>query len=368
MRHYFLGLISGTSMDGIDAVVASFGERRVALHASLACPYPGTLRDELLQATASPDACSAAQLGDLDRRVGECFRDAAIEVMAEAGIDAADIEAIGSHGQTLRHEPDASMPYSLQIGDPATIAVGTGVTTVADFRRADIAAGGQGAPLVPPFHQWLFASPDADRVVVNIGGIANVTMLPADGAVTGFDTGPGNTLLDGWTRLHRNEAFDRNGRWAAQGKVIDQLLDELLAFGYFARQPPKSTGFETFNVEWLRSHGAAEHDPTDVQATLCELTARTIADDIRRYQPATGEVFVCGGGARNEELLRRIGHNLPEADLGTTAVVGLDPDWVEAAAFAWLAMRTINKDTGNLPSVTGAGRKVVLGAIHYPAK
>lgn len=368
MRDHFLGLISGTSMDGIDAVIASFGECRVVLHGSLAYPYPGAVRGELLQATAAPDGCSAAQLGELDRRVGECFRDAALAVMAEAGVGADDIVAIGSHGQTVRHEPDASTPYSLQIGDPATIAVGTGVTTVADFRRADIAAGGQGAPLVPPFHHWLFASPDLDRVVVNIGGIANVTMLPADGPVTGFDTGPGNTLLDGWTRLHRNEAFDRGGSWAAQGKVIHGLLAELLAFDYFARQPPKSTGFEMFNVEWILSRGAAEHDPTDVQATLCELTARTIADDIRRYQPSTGELFVCGGGARNEELMRRIRRNLPETTLDTTAAVGLDPDWVEAAAFAWLAMRTINAETGNLPSVTGAGRKVVLGAIHYAAR
>lgn len=368
MRDCFLGLISGTSMDGIDAVIASFDDRRFVLHGSLTYPYPGTLRDELLQATAAPDSCSVTQLGELDRRVGECFRDAALAVLADAGVAADDIVAIGSHGQTVRHEPDAPTPYSLQIGDPATIALGTGATTVADFRRADIAAGGQGAPLVPPFHQWLFASPDRDRVVVNIGGIANVTMLPADGPVTGFDTGPGNTLLDGWTRLHRNEAFDRGGRWAAQGKVIDKWLEELLAFDYFARQPPKSTGFEMFNVEWLRFHGAAEHDPTDVQATLCELTARTIADDIRRYQPSTGELFVCGGGAWNEELLRRIRRNLPATKLETTAGVGLDPDWVEAAAFAWLAMRTINSETGNLPSVTGAGRKVVLGALHYPAK
>ena len=368
MPDYFLGLISGTSMDGIDAVVASFGKRRVTLHASLTEPYPQALREELLQATATPDSCSAAELGTLDRRVGECFRDAARRVMAEAGVTADAVAAIGSHGQTVRHEPDATTPFSLQIGDPATIAYGTGVTTVADFRRADIAAGGEGAPLVPPFHHWLFAEAEVDRVVVNIGGVANVTMLPADGPVTGFDTGPGNSLLDAWTRLHRHEDFDRNGDWAAQGTIVGKLLDELLAFDYFGRQPPKSTGFEMFNLEWLRAHGAGEHDPTDVQATLCELTARTIADDIRRYQPATQELFVCGGGARNQDLLRRIGRNLPETAIDTTAAVGLDADWVEAAAFAWLAMRTINNEPGNLPSVTGAGRKVVLGAIHYPSR
>ncbi len=368
MPDYFLGLISGTSMDGVDAVVASFDEQRVTIHASLTEPYPQPLKEELLLATAEPENCTAAALGSLDRRVGECFRDAAMRVMAEAGVAAGDVTAIGSHGQTVRHEPDASTPYTLQIGDPATVALGIGVTTVADFRRADIAAGGQGAPLTPPFHEWLFASPDVDRAVVNIGGIANVTMLPAGGPVTGFDTGPGNTLLDGWTRLHRHEAFDRNGDWAAQGTVINKLLDELLAFDYFGRQPPKSTGFEVFNLDWLRARGVEHHDPTDVQATLCELTARTIADDVRRYQPATLELFVCGGGAHNADMLRRLGRHLPETKIDMTAAAGLDPDLVEAAAFAWLAMRTVNGKTGNLPTVTGASRKVVLGAIHYASK
>ncbi len=366
MPPYFIGLISGTSMDGIDAVVASFGKQDLTLHASLTEPYPQALRDELLRAIT--ETCSAAELGALDRRVGECFRDAAKRVIAEAGVSAGDVAAIGSHGQTVRHEPDARTPYSLQIGDPSTIALGTGITTVADFRSADISAGGQGAPLVPPFHQWLFGSPDVDRVVVNVGGIANVTMLPADGPVTGFDTGPGNTLLDAWTRLHRHDAFDQNGDWAAQGTVVGKLLDELLAFDYFGRQPPKSTGFETFNLDWLGARGAADHDPTDAQATLCELTARTIADDVRRYQPGTQELFVCGGGAHNKELLRRISRDLPKTRIDTTEAVGLHPDWVEAAAFAWLAMRTINGQTGNLPSVTGASRKVILGAIHYPTE
>lgn len=367
MANHYIGLISGTSMDGIDAVVASFGEASTDLHATLSHPYPAQLRNELLHAVNNPADCSVDEIGLLDRWVGECFRDAALAVMDEAGVSADAIEAIGSHGQTVRHQPDAARPFSIQIGDPSIIAQDTGVTTVADFRRADIAVGGQGAPLVPPFHQWLFASADKSRVILNIGGIANVTILGAgDAPVTGFDTGPGNTLLDRWTAMHRQEAFDRGGAWAATGTVIEELLETLLSYGYFDRQPPKSTGLEEFNLEWLTLRDAQDYEPRDVQATLCELTAQTIADDIKRYAPETRELFVCGGGAHNGELLRRLARNLPETVVETTAVAGLDPDWVEAAAFAWLAMRRMNNQPGNLPSVTGASRKVMLGAIHSP--
>ncbi len=366
MPEYYIGLMSGTSMDGIDAVLVAFGERDVDIIASCERAYPETLRHALLRAVATPVDAAIDDIGSLDRQVGACFSAAAVDLLAASGIDAQDIRAIGSHGQTIRHQPGAIRPYSLQIGDPAAIANGTGVATVADFRSADIAVGGQGAPLVPPFHEWLFGG--AERVILNIGGIANVTLLHADAQpVIGFDTGPGNTLLDRWMQEHRGQPFDRNGDWAASGACIDALLERLLAFGYFDLEPPKSTGLEDFNLDWLSRYGVETYDPADVQATLCELTARTVAQAIRRHAPRAREVFVCGGGAHNADLLGRLANNLPATGIATTAAVGLDPDWVEAVAFAWLAMRTVNGETGNLPSVTGASHKVVLGTLHSPA-
>jgi anhydro-N-acetylmuramic acid kinase len=367
MPDYFIGLMSGTSMDGIDAIVVRFGKQDAQLLASLEQPYPEPLRQKLLQAMRDPESCSVDDVGTLDRQVGGSFRDAALAVLAESGLAASDIAAIGSHGQTLRHRPDAPTPYSLQIGDPATIALGTGITTVADFRRADIAAGGQGAPLVPPFHQWLFGRSDSSRVILNIGGIANITVLGAgDEMPLGFDTGPGNTLLDGWIQANLNKPYDRDGAWATSGRVQPELLQALLADDYFRLSPPKSTGFEHFNVDWLRQLGADNYAPADVQATLAELSARTIAAAIETHAATAGEVLVCGGGFHNADLLRRLAQHLPGRTVSSTATEGLHPDWVEATAFAWLAMRTVNNQSGNLPSVTGAGRKLVLGAIHSP--
>jgi len=367
MPDYYIGLMSGTSMDGIDAVVASFGDGAINIVARQERPFPQDLRDSLLLAADTPVNEPIEALGELDRSVGECFRDAANAVLATSGLAPQAIRAIGSHGQTVRHQPDAIRPYSLQIGNPTTIATGTGITTVADFRSADIEAGGQGAPLVPPFHEWLFRSADRNRVILNIGGIANITVLgPTGTPVTGFDTGPGNTLLDRWIRAHQGEPFDADGHWAASGTCDDLLLRRLLGCDYFQMTPPKSTGLEDFNLHWLQQYLTDSHAPADVQATLCELTAKTIADAINANAPRTNEVYVCGGGSRNSELLRRLGSNLPGVTIASTDAVGLDPDWVEAAAFAWLAMRTLNNETGNLPSVTGAGRKVVLGTIHSP--
>lgn len=367
MPDYYIGLISGTSMDGIDAVLASFDREALRLRATHAHTYPKELRDALQATIKNPDACGLDHLGALDRWVGECFRDAAQELVKKSGVPLADIVAIGSHGQTLRHQPSSVRPFSLQVGDPATIAAGTGITTVADFRRADIAAGGQGAPLVPPFHDWLFRSTGIHRVVLNLGGIANVTVLPGDdGQIIGFDTGPGNTLLDAWIGGQRTLPYDSDGRWAAAGTVISGLLGELMADEYFQLPPPKSTGLEHFNLGWLKAYGVEDHSPRDVQATLSELTARTVAAAIDKHAPATKEVYVCGGGAHNLDLMRRLKHCLSGKNVTSTLEIGLDPDWVEAAAFAWLAMRTMNKKTGNLPSVTGASHRVVLGAIHYP--
>lgn len=367
MPELYIGLISGTSMDGVDAVLASFDDASLTLLATHAHPYPRELRQQLRAAMINPDECGLDRLGALDRWVGECFRDAARALIAKSGVEAATIAAIGSHGQTLRHQPNAERPYSLQTGDAATIAAGTGIATVSDFRRADIAAGGQGAPLTPAFHHWLFAETGVCRVVLNLGGIANITVLPGDGtSVAGFDTGPANTLLDAWIYEQRELPFDSAGQWAGSGKVVDRLLNAMLADAYFELRPPKSTGFEYFNLDWLRGFGIGDEGPADVQATLSELTAVTVASAIQDFAPASKEVFVCGGGAHNTDLLSRLGRHLPAHAIGSTLNAGLDPDWVEAAAFAWLAMRTMNRQPGNLPSVTGADHKRVLGAIHYP--
>ena len=364
MSDYYIGLMSGTSMDGIDAALVAFGNPGVELVAKTNHPYPETLRHAVRKAALTPVDEPIANLGALDRQVGEAFRDAARAVLQASGVDPADVKAIGSHGQTVRHQPDATHPYTLQIGNADLIAQGTNITTIADFRSADMAAGGQGAPLVPPFHAWLFGE-DESRVILNIGGIANVTILGGN-EVTGFDTGPGNTLLDAWVRKHRKRPFDDKGEWAASGIVDTSLLERLLAYEYFELEPPKSTGVEEFNLAWLARFGVDALDPADVQATLAELTAQSIALHVRRHASAAGAVLVCGGGAHNSDLLQRLARNLPETSIDSTRAAGLHPDWVEAAAFAWLAMRTLRGQTGNLPSVTGARRKVVLGTIHSP--
>ena len=367
MPENYIGLISGTSMDGVDAVLASFENDALNLSASHAHPYPVELRERLQAATMKPGACGLDELGTLDHWVGECFRDAALSIIEKSGAAASDIAAIGSHGQTLRHQPNADHPFSLQIGDAATIASGTGIPTVSDFRRGDIAAGGQGAPLVPPFHRWLFGKAGSDRVVLNLGGIANITMLPGDDSpVIGFDTGPANTLLDAWISEQRKLPYDSRGKWAAAGKVSQRLLDAMLTDAYFALAPPKSTGFEHFNLDWLRSFDIDDERPVDVQTTLAELTAITVSKSIAATAPSVLDVFVCGGGVHNEHLMSRLRDYLPTSTIYSTEAAGLAPDWVEATAFAWLAMRTMQGKTGNLPSVTGAKRKRRLGAIHYP--
>ncbi|MEJ2273564.1 MAG: anhydro-N-acetylmuramic acid kinase [Woeseiaceae bacterium] len=367
MPENYIGLMSGTSVDSVDAVLVNFADQGVDILATHSHPLAETLQFALRRAAQTPPDEPIENIGSLDRQMGESLRDAALELLDKSGVTPGDVMAIGSHGQTVRHQPNALRPYTLQIGNPDTIASGTGITTVADFRAADIAAGGQGAPLVPPFHAWLFGQASRLRVVVNIGGIANITVLPAnDAPVTGFDTGPGNTLLDHWIRRHRGENYDENGAWAASGTCNDELLERLLTFSYFRLAPPKSTGLEDFNLDWLAQYDVANHDPADVQATLAELTARSIAQHVTAYASDAREVFVCGGGAHNAELMRRLARNLPETEVDTSRALGLDPDWVEAVAFAWLAMRTTQGLTGNLPSVTGAGREVVLGTIHSP--
>jgi len=354
-------------MDGIDAVMVSFGDGSVDILGTHSEPYSDELRNALLTAIREPLHVELDESGDLNRQVGESFCAAAKTVIENSGVDSARIIAIGSHGQTLRHQPDAVPPFSMQIGDPLIIASGTNLTTVANFRQADIEAGGQGAPLVPPFHEWLFASSKSDRVVVNIGGIANITVLSASGVETsGFDTGPGNGLMDAWVSRHMSQPFDHNGEWAASGSVVDTLLQRFLDDPYFDLPAPKSTGFEYFNPDWIDRINVDRYAPNDVQATLCELSATTIATSIQNCANNPGDVFVCGGGAHNVELMRRLGELLPDSIVSSTTAAGLSPDWVEAVAFAWLARQTVEGKTGNLPSVTGASHKVVLGDIHSP--
>lgn len=365
MSNLYIGLMSGTSMDGIDAALVRFGDRTLDILATGSYDYPVGLRRQLLEARADCSLRATTDVPALHRAVGAAFRDAARHLIEQAGVDPAAVAAIGSHGQTLRHAPDADPPYSLQIGDPAIISAGTGVTTIADFRRADIELGGQGAPLAPAFHEWLFRREGGDRVVLNIGGIANITVLYGDRRDTiGFDTGPGNTLLDAWARRQGRGEYDADGRWSAAGTVIDELLARLQADPYFSAPPPKSTGFEYFNLDWLDAAGVAGHEPSDVQATLCQLTANSIAAAIVSVAANVSEVLVCGGGIHNSDMITRLGNALPGVDVSSTATAGLEPGWVEAAAFAWLAMRTSRGLPGNLPSVTGAARATVLGTVH----
>ncbi len=369
MPDYYIGLMSGTSMDGLDAALVRFGDGSIEELTTHQQAYSEGLREQLRSAIALPGLRQADDVADLHREIGECFRDAVIALLAKSGIRAEDVAAIGSHGQTVRHEPNANDPFSLQIGDADVIASGTGITTVADFRSADIAAGGQGAPLAPAFHRWFLRDAAKLRVVVNIGGIANITILPpGNQATVGFDTGPGNTLLDAWTRTHQGRRFDESGAWSASGHVDEALLRRLLVDPYFSAPPPKSTGFEYFNLEWLQANGVGSVEPVDVQATLAVLTARTIGDAVRATASDDCDVFVCGGGVHNSHLMRCLSEELPDCDMQSTAAAGLDPDWVEAVAFAWLAKRRLDDKTGSLASVTGASQDAILGVIHEPGQ
>lgn len=365
---YFVGLMSGTSMDGVDGVVCEFdGIQFRGVRAHAAVHYPPELRSRLLRLQRESPSLTLSALAELDRAVAGVFADAALAAIQASSLPADAIRAIGSHGQTVFHDP-AGVGSSLQLGDPNRIAQATGITTVADFRRADIALGGHGAPLVPAFHQALLAHPDLPRAVVNIGGIANVTLLADEqsGNVRGFDTGPGNGLMDEWAERHLGRPFDAGGEFAERGRLHLPLLEALLADPYFAAAPPKSTGRSDFHLDWLQQRfpELAAVAPADVQRSLCELTAYTIAEAIRQYGPGTHEVLVCGGGIKNRPLLRRLGELLAPMRLRSIAEAGLDPQQVEAAAFAWLAMRTLNGLPGNLPAVTGASRPAVLGGIY----
>lgn len=367
----FIGLMSGTSVDGIDSALISCRNDQVQLLDTHQHELPPSIREEIGEISHSGDN-EIERMGPLDRELGRLFTAAAMALLEKAGKRPEDVLAIGSHGQTIRHRPPSggsgAGSFSLQLGDPNTIAESTGITTVADFRGRDIAAGGEGAPLAPAFHAAAFAAPGINRAIVNIGGIANASLLQGPELRMGFDTGPGNTLLDHWIQRHCGQGYDRDGLWSAEGTVNQPLLDQLLAHPYFAMSGPRSSGKEAFNLSWLDecllSHPGLA--PADVQASLAELTAASIARAIGSCDFAVTEVYVCGGGAHNGDLMQRLQAHIAPASLASTAALGLDPDWVEAVTFAWLAQRAMAGLAGNAPAVTGAQGSRVLGAI-YPA-
>ena len=365
----FVGLISGTSMDAVDAALVAFeggGASNVATHSA---SIPDDLRHELHALAQNPSG-EALRFWNADARLGSVFAGAALALLDAAKVDPRNVTAIGSHGQTVYHAPDATPPLTVQLGDPSVIAERTGITTVADFRRRDVATGGEGAPLAPAFHRAVFSAAGVERGILNLGGIANLSVLPADPGLPplGFDTGPANTLLDAWVRDRFGADMDRDAALAREGEVLPSLLNELLAEPYFDRTPPKSTGRELFNRSWLDSRLAAhpEAEPRDVLRTLCELAVETAVAAVERFAPRTQELYLCGGGTHNPLIATRLAERAAPIDVGTTQTLGIHPDWVEAAAFAWLAMRTLAGEAGNAPTVTGAAREAVLGGI-YPA-
>lgn len=367
-RAYYIGIMSGTSMDAIDSALVSFENNKTNLLATTSTPIPAHLKTTLLALCQSTE-CDIRTLGETDTQIGILFAENCLKLLTKSGFCANDIVAIGSHGQTIYHHPNHAYPFTLQIGDPNIIAARTHITTVADFRRRDMALGGQGAPLVPAFHAYLFGNKNADQWAVNIGGMANITYLPSDEkkSIIGFDTGPGNTLLDQWHEIHQKQPYDHEGQWGRSGKIDAELLAHLLDDPYFKKLPPKSTGREYFNLKWLNEKLSVfkkKFAPADIQATLTELTAKTIADAIEHIHTPNPTLWVCGGGAYNHYLMERLRANLHDFKVVSTTEAGIDPQWIEAAAFAWLAKQTIEKKPGNCSSVTGASRNTILGGIY----
>lgn len=361
----YIGIMSGTSLDGIDAVIVDFSDSKPRLVHGLCLPYPAVLRSELA-ALSQPGDNELERIGLAEADIADAYAATVQQLLAEAGVAASDILAIGCHGQTIRHRPQARQPFTYQIGDMHRLAALTGIPVIADFRRKDIAYGGQGAPLVPAFHQAIFADVTEGRCILNIGGIANITLLLPHQDILGFDTGPGNCLLDNWAQQHLGKPLDHHGQFAASGQLNPALLVRLLQDPYFGQTGPKSTGREYFQLRWLTGQLAdfADVPPADVQRTLTRFSAGSIALAISRF--AVASVFVCGGGAHNPVLLDDLRQLLPHCQLSTTAALGVHPDWVEAMAFAWLAYAYQHGISGNVPAVTGASRAVVLGVPYLP--
>jgi anhydro-N-acetylmuramic acid kinase len=365
MGDYYIGLMSGTSIDAIDAALVELNSNQCKLIGHHSQPIPAELKESLLS-LIEPGNDELARMMECDVELGKLFAEAANELIKKSNLSAKQIMAIGSHGQTLRHYPDKAT--TLQIGDANIIAQLTGITTVADFRRRDMASGGQGAPLVPAFHNVMFSDYGHDQVIVNIGGIANITLLPADNKIiSGYDTGPGNCLMDELALENLKLPYDRDGEWGASGHVHPGLLERMLNDLYFAKPTPKSTGREYFNKSWLDEilKSFPNLAAQDIQATLRELTAQTISDAINSSMPTVKRVLVCGGGVHNSALMKRLDELLVEQQVDSTAIEDIDPEWIEAMAFAWLAKQTLENKPGNLPDVTGATQGVILGAI-YP--
>ncbi|NVJ59728.1 MAG: anhydro-N-acetylmuramic acid kinase [Gammaproteobacteria bacterium] len=369
MDNIFIGLISGTSADGIDAIAAQISNDTFEYLGGKTFNYSEKTREEILelsQPAASLGSQRIDRLGHLDHKVGLAFAQAAQQLCSELNIELSQVKAIGSHGQTIRHRPQGMDHFSLQIGDPNVIAFHTGCTSIADFRRMDMAAGGQGAPLVPLFHQWLLGSNDQNRVILNLGGIANITWLPRNaGQVMGFDTGPASALLDYWINKHLGKAYDENGNWAASGLVHQELLKHMLADPYFKMPAPKSTGREYFDAKWLEQKlkGADPAAPEDIQATLAELSAITIGDHISRLPASCDQLLVCGGGFHNAHLIQRIKKQIGSTPCDALSDLGVPSDFIEATTFAWLAHQRLSENRLDYRSVTGAERPVLMGNI-----
>lgn len=357
----FIGLMSGTSLDGIDAALVDFSQGRVQLLATHYQPFAHSLQ-ETLHALHHPssDELHRAQLAS--NQLAEQYAAAVVALLEHSGTRAPSVRAIGCHGQTIRHRPEAG--YTLQLGNGALLAELSGISVINDFRSRDIAAGGHGAPLTPAFHDQVLRHPQIHRVIVNIGGISNLTDLPPGRTARGFDCGPGNMLMDAWMLRHHGKHYDHDGAWAVTGTVLPGLLQAMLAEPFFAAPPPKSSGRDLFNMAWLEQHLRGNEAPADVQATLLALTCHAISVEIQRHCNDAQEVYLCGGGAHNGAMKTLLAQLLPACRIGTTDELGIGADWVEAIAFAWLARQTLHGRTANLPAVTGARHACILGALH----
>lgn len=366
----YIGVMSGTSVDGIDIALLEINTNQCPrVVAAVSKDFNPTVT-ALINDVITSQSVDLIRLGDLHMALGEAYALAVNAFLAEQQLEPTAINALGCHGQTLFHAPLAKRPFSFQLGDPNTIAEITGITTIADFRQRDLVCGGQGAPMVPPFHQALFHSDEQNRVIANIGGMSNITILPADqqSPVLGFDTGPGNILMDKWIQQHLGVAYDNAGQWAATGVVDESLLACLLDDAYFRLAIPKSTGREYFHANWLVEklrHFGQPVSPNDVQKTLVQLTCQTISEAIQCYAPDTNAVYVCGGGAHNSQIMQSLTNLLSPVWVADTGELGLNADYVEASAFAWLAYRTFNQLPGNFPSVTGASHPTILGGVYW---
>ena len=365
-KHLYIGTMSGTSMDGLDLVLVDFEQQRPALIYHNYTPYPVELRENL-QHAARNEATTVSTSCKLDTQLGQFYAQQINSFMDRNNINHDQVAAIGSHGQTIRHSVEGRFPFTLQIGDPNIITALTGVNVVADFRRRDLAVGGQGAPLAPAFHHEVFRSDLTNRVIINIGGIANITLLAANPSipVQGFDTGPGNTLMDHLSKLYLNRNYDENGSLASRGKIHQETLQNMLSEPYFKKKPPKSTGTDYFSPVWTAQFQLQSLQPEDAMCTLLELTAMSIASGIKMFDTQPDECFVCGGGAHNRYLFKRLQHHLNPTKVHTTERLGIHPDWVEATAFAWLARQTMHFLPGNLPSVTNAKKSTILGGLYF---